>query len=224
MPKKPIGIFWDLDGTLLDTGGAGWPCMLRASGRVPKDSFQNFSGLTDYQILAKLAGNYRRSLLEKNVGVYLQCLAAVLLPGVVKPVESAIEAFDAPLGKGFRNLVVTGNHPDGARLKLASAGLIRIAETIPIFGSSINCVDRASVVRSALAMNSFEDILLVGDSLNDVETAHEVGARCIAVETGHHTRAELEQAGACRVLPRDYKSAELLVAIEELAGSISSTR
>ena len=132
---RPIGIFWDLDGTLVNTGGAGWPCMLKASGRESIGGFQTFSGLTDFQILAKLSAPYHKGALEETVGVYLDCLAAVLLPQVVKSIESAVDAFETPLGGGFRNVIVTGNHPDGARLKLASAGLSRIAESVPIFGS-----------------------------------------------------------------------------------------
>lgn len=217
MAREPIAIFWDLDGTLLSTGGAGWPCMLKAADRQQTGLFQSFSGLTDFQILAKLTGSFRKDDLEAKVDVYLNCLDDSLSPGLVKTIPSALDAFETLSGRGFRNFIATGNHPTGAQIKLRSAGLDQIAESVPIFGSSVECPDRASIVRTALRHISVEKIILVGDSLNDVETAIDVGAFCIAVETGHHSRTELERAGATRVLPREYRGAELVAAVTDLA-------
>jgi phosphoglycolate phosphatase len=42
--------------------------------------------------------------------------------------------------------------------------------------------------------------LIIGDTPKDIACAHAIGARCLAVATGHFTADQLEQAGADWVL------------------------
>ncbi len=46
-----------------------------------------------------------------------------------------------------------------------------------------------------------QDVVIVGDTPFDVACGRPIGARSVAVATGRHSEAELEEAGADVVLP-----------------------
>jgi len=198
-------ILFDIDGTLVDTGGAGRrallaafdrlfrPASLSAAARVP------FAGRTDVAIFRDLAHELgigaddlakKRVEFERVYGVALhrelhledappQCV----LPGVLPLLEALRARPDARLG------LLTGNIAIGARLKLERFDLDRFFEGGG-FGDA--APDRRGVARAALEDMvrrtgvdfAASDVVVVGDTDNDVDCARANGFRAIAVDTG----------------------------------------
>lgn len=212
-----LAVFWDLDGTLLSTQGKGWPCMISAAG-LELSSYKpsDMSGLTDFQILIRLAGSDSGDL-NSMAATYLECLQKTLTEGSVNAFNEASLALLDLVDKGWTNAIVTGNHSYGAKLKLRAAGYGEEVLGLPLFGSGADLIDRKSIAARAKMHLGVSDVIFVGDSPNDAEAALSHGASCIGVATGHHSESELREAGASIVLGRNYSWLELVSAIESVS-------
>lgn len=212
---KPTLVLFDIDGTLVDTAGAGRKAIERAFGEVfGIDSIATrapqvrFAGMTDRGIFEALAaaagidGGFveRRAELER---AYLAALEAVMrtpdsrrrvLPGV-RALLAALEARpDTTLG------LLTGNMEPGARIKLEPFGLNRY---FPAGGFGSEHTDRTELARvAAQALSRHagirfekERIAVIGDTDQDVACARANGFRAIAVDSGWISRDILESSG-----------------------------
>jgi phosphoglycolate phosphatase-like HAD superfamily hydrolase len=118
-----------------------------------------------------------------------------VLPGVIP----LLEAFRAD--PSVTLALVTGNLPRSARLKLDHFGLWHFFVT-GAFGDDANerdgllpiAVDRVSATGGPSVPP--EQIVLIGDTPQDVSCARAAGARSLAVATGLSTVADLYRAGA----------------------------
>ena len=206
----------DIDGTLLLTGGAGQ----KAFAQTLADEFGigeiihpvMFAGRSDRAIALELmrlhgvedsADNWQRFC----VG-YLSRLEATLvtnqgylLPGAIELVTTLAKRDDVALG------LLTGNVREGAKRKLTHYELWHWFE---FGGYGDDHLDRSDIAASALAAarehingrangsasngNKFEgEIIVVGDTPNDITCGRSIGARCVAVPTGHTKADELRQ-------------------------------
>ena len=197
-------VLFDVDGTILDAGGSGRWAMTRAFEEVfsiadaePFSRQVRFDGMTDPAILRAIAGNASipEPLLREKSGEmersYLRHLEARLsdtshkraLPGVVELLDRLAAVRMARVG------LLTGNMEKGARLKVASVGLSGYFEA---GGFGEDAPDRAGIGQVARAR--FEtrlggaidpsQVVVVGDSEEDVRAARENAYRCLAVGTG----------------------------------------
>lgn len=213
---------FDIDGTLLFSGGAGKAAIESAlteefevslRGQVP------YSGRTDRAIARDL---FQLHDIEENqenwqilLGGYLKrlptCLSAHngrVLPGVA-PFLDRLRRADTAIG------LLTGNVRDGARLKLEHYGLFRY---FAFGGYGDHHLDRDDVARESLAaahdhLNgrvSLDDIWVIGDTPHDVRCARAIGVRVAAVATGWHSLDEL-QAAQPDVLLADLREPEPLL-------------
>lgn len=204
---------FDIDGTLILSGGAGSAAMLQtlaAEFDVPEPQKVPMSGRTDRLIVRDLLQLHGLDWHEQNwqrfVGRYLQQLPACLaerqgeiLPGIAPLLAKLTGRNDAVVG------LLTGNIRDGARIKLGHYGLYH---HFPFGGFGDDHLDRNDVARSALdALTTFvghavpgDNVWVIGDTPLDVSCARAVGARVAAVATGDYTVDELADAGADLVL------------------------
>lgn len=211
-------VLFDIDGTLVNTHGAGSRSFRRAMIEVygetgPIDEY-DFHGRTDPQIareLLRMAGFADERIdpsLPRLWETYLRELEVELarpdadtrvLPGV----HTALDELH-----GDRRYVVallTGNIEPGARLKLGVVDLWRHFD-FGAFGSDHERRDRLPPVavdrareRTGLHFRG-RDIVIIGDTPFDVTCGQELGVWAVAVATGKHSTAELEAAGADVVL------------------------
>lgn len=210
-PKKRLVLF-DIDGTLVRCGRQVGPMFLDAVHAVfgTRGDWRNysFSGKTDGQIVVELLeaeGHERRSILPQLPEVQRIYLERVetelnpermkLLPGVRRLLEELRREPDIHLG------LVTGNWERGARAKLAPFGLNEFF-TLGAFGEdgvAREDLPPAAIARARVEFSrefSPEEVLVVGDTPNDVYCAHAHGIQCLAVTTGFVSPASLEKAGA----------------------------
>lgn len=214
----PAGVFWlfDLDGTLVRTGGAGMQAMEQAFTEIMgwQDPLAGISpaGRTDPSIAHEISGKFRGcdmapQELERVFGRYLELLAQTLaaapefrvLPGIREFLEQAQTWPDTWLGLG------TGNLEAGARLKLERGGLNAFfrfggygSDAVDRVGMLRVAVSRGEALRGRLGPNG--RVIVVGDTPHDVAAGRAIGARTLAVATGPYTQAQLAASGADLVL------------------------
>jgi phosphoglycolate phosphatase len=200
-----IACLFDIDGTLLASGGAGKAALesaLTEEFGIALRVQVPYSGRTDRAIMRDLlrlhdiietAANF-----EKLLAGYLSRLPDSLRQhnGRVLP---GIEALLAELRdmQHVRVGLLTGNVRAGARAKLGHFGLY---EHFAFGGFGDRHFDRDDVAREALAevrqcigpLCTADRIWVIGDTPLDVRCARAIGARVVAVATGLHTCAELE--------------------------------
>jgi phosphoglycolate phosphatase-like HAD superfamily hydrolase len=197
---------FDIDGTLLSSGGAGKAALEEGLAdefgiRGVMDQV-SLSGRTDIAIvgdLLRLAGlaDTPESRARLQAG-YLRHLPACLvrcrgtvLPGVEALLGLLLGRNDVAVG------LLTGNIRAGARLKLGHFGL---HDYFAFGGFGDRHHSRDDVAREALedvhrhlgAPVNPARVWVIGDTPLDVGCARAVGAHAVAVSTGWHPRAELE--------------------------------
>lgn len=197
-------ILFDIDGTLLDAGGSGRWAMTRAFEEVfgiedaePFSRSVRFDGMTDPLILGEIARN--ASIPEDRLATHAARLEASFLRHLEqrlaatparRALPGVIDLLDRLSGVGMTAVgLATGNIEAGARLKLASVGL---SDYFAAGGFGSDAVDRAGI--GQVARRRFErrlgatlepgEILIVGDSPEDVRAARANGFRSLAVGTG----------------------------------------
>jgi phosphoglycolate phosphatase-like HAD superfamily hydrolase len=205
---------FDIDGTLVDTGGAGMAAlqeaMLEHFGR--EGPALDLAGSTDLGLLAMIAGHFGRADAaaesEGFFATYLRRLDWNLgrggFPGRVLPgVVGLLDALAAT--PGITVGLLTGNIAGGAAAKMRHFGLERH------FGFGAYGCDHADrnrlgpvaldrAARHAGRSFSAEETVVIGDTPKDIDCARAMGARCLAVATGRFSVEELHGAGASRVV------------------------
>jgi phosphoglycolate phosphatase len=216
-------ILFDIDGTLLWTDGAGRRAIQRAlldeMGTAGPIERYRFDGKTDPQIvreLLTLAGHPEAEAEERIAAVcrrYVGLLAAELalpaqttrlLPGVPE-LLAALEPHERA-GHALVGLL-TGNLERGAALKLRAAGLDPARFAVGAFGSDSPrrpdlpaiAAERAALHTGGSTSFAGADIVIVGDTPDDVDCGRPIGARTVAVATGFYDVAQLRAAGAAHV-------------------------
>lgn len=220
--SAPLLILFDIDGTLLFTGGAGRIALARTFeqvfGIVDMDSASRrveYGGRTDPAILRDLAheaglpADAMDRQGEKFERVYLKELSAEmgradsparLLPGVAHSVEQLGSRTDVRLA------LLTGNSESGARAKLEPFDLNRWFPTGG-FGSDHEDRREVAAVARRRAENHFgsrfaaERVVVIGDTRHDIDCAHHHGFRCLAVLTGSATHEDLAAHAPAALLP-----------------------
>lgn len=213
MQRAVSVLLFDLDGTLLLTGGAGARAMERAGRRIFGDRF-SFDGVVvsgglDPLLFAEAA---RLSAIadahlhhEQFQHFYLQALAEELergrdavrmLPGIDRLLRRLASEADTTLG------LVTGNYRRAAPLKLRAAGVDPAQFQVSAFGDE--APDRPGMVRLAMERHHARTgrvlepsrYIVVGDTPRDVHCARANGCRCFGVATGRYSTQQLSSAGA----------------------------
>jgi phosphoglycolate phosphatase len=203
---------FDIDGTLVHSGGAGRRAIEVAFERVwaraiPWDGYGRlrFNGRTDLAILrdvGALVGLTEEEYLSREPALldeYLDALpdeverasGRLVYPGIPELLEAL------SVRPELRLALLTGNLERGARAKLAPFGLNRY---FVVGGYGSDAVDRREIARIARtrAEEAFgirfpaARVVVVGDTPADVDCARAGGFCAVAVGTGGETRESLD--------------------------------
>jgi phosphoglycolate phosphatase len=242
MNTQPKLVLFDIDGTLVLTGGAGIRAMNRACEELVGHS-QALEGIpvagrTDRIILSDVATRAGHSLhdglLEQLRDRYIANLRTeiekpgrlqtfeslgsrggikAVMPGVRELLDALQRRNDVFLG------LLTGNFQAGARIKLEHFGLWKYFRC-GAFGD--DAADRNELVPFAVSRArdcglhdiNPRDILVVGDTPHDVACALAVGAIPVGVATGGFSAAQLRESGADIVFENLAATANFLKLIE----------
>ena len=201
---------FDIDGTLVDTGGAGLKALKEAAvERFGAEGPElDLAGSTDLGILAGMLEHFgyteSQEEYEKFFAFYLERLEWNLkqggfdgrvLPGVVELLDQLADDFEVTVG------LLTGNIAGGAAIKMRHFELDHHFD-FGAYGSdhaNRNLLGPVALERaSEFAGRSFspEETLVIGDTPKDIACAHAMGSQCLAVATGRFSSEELRDAGA----------------------------
>ncbi len=208
-----IPLFFDIDGTLLDTGGAGRRAFIRALRRTLGDGIDphllQFAGATDLGLLFRVA---------QAAGLAAEGREESFFSALTEEMQTELPGCDGALLPGVRELLarlagddrfilglITGNVQTCAYLKLARFGINAYFQ-VGAFGSEF--ADRGQIARQALARvragTAGADLhrpVVIGDTPHDIAAARAIGALAVAVATGAFAADALHAAGADHVLP-----------------------
>lgn len=212
MPKV---LLFDIDGTLVDTGGAGRRAMElafhRTHGREDAVAGFVFGGMTDPAIARRALGvigvEATADAIARVLDAYLAALGDELPKAKgFRVLPDVVEALDHVDGRGHAIGIGTGNLVAGARLKLEQA---KIHHRFAFGGYGSDHEDRAELLARGAARgreklgDARAAVVVIGDTPRDIEAAHAIGATCIAVATGRFAvdaLAELRPALAVSTL------------------------
>jgi len=213
----PVLVLFDIDGTLIDAGGAGRAAiesaLLAVYGTAGPIDELPFDGLTDPLIAhtllgeAGLARDDIEAKLEALWGSYLAHLRDELAARRrhLSPLPGSTELLDSLAECGATLGLVTGNIAEGAHQKLGACALDG-RFTFGGFGSDALERNELPPIAMTRAHEStgvrFEadSTWIIGDTPRDIECAHASGLRVLAVATGRFSVAELKLYGADRVM------------------------
>ena len=207
MPTRETLLLFDIDGTLLDTGGAGIEALERAfarefpaqAARMPK---LDLAGATDSGLVRNIFNHAEIDHTPQNESRFLDAYIVFLrehlptsggqlLPGIPELLDATSSHPDATVG------LLTGNIERGARVKIEHYGIGHHFG----FGSYGDdhhdrnelgpiAIDRAAATTGKTF--SSDQVFILGDTVKDIRCARAAGARAIAVATGSVSRGELE--------------------------------
>jgi phosphoglycolate phosphatase-like HAD superfamily hydrolase len=225
--------FLDIDGTLVLTGGAGQTAFARTLaedfGIAQIDRTVQFAGRSDRAIAMDLFRSHNVLTSAENWLRFCQGYLARLeealvthqgyvLPGVGELLAALTARGDVALG------LLTGNVREGARRKLDYYGLWH---HFPFGGFGDEHLERCDIAAAALTAarlhldgraDALGQIIVIGDTLHDIDCGRSIGARCVAVPTGH-TPAEVLRARQPDVLVQTLEEMAPILAL--LDGSSS---
>lgn len=231
-------LLFDIDGTLLDTGGAGlralrsaWIEEFSLQDRVADFPPLNLAGSTDAGIVRSLCAHFRidhgpameRSFYDRYHGHLKSELSTNgqrdgrLLPGVTGLLRRLREEEEShSLG------LLTGNIAPGAWTKVETFGLGGIFE-FGAFGDDHHDRDELGPVAVERARRhtgrefAIGRIFIIGDTPKDIRCARACGARAIAVATGAYSTDQLAAHGPDHLF-EDFTDADAFIeALERLA-------
>ncbi|MDT7780681.1 MAG: phosphoglycolate phosphatase [Acidobacteriota bacterium] len=232
MSKDLRIILWDIDGTLVRTRRQGVfkdytaPVLMRVFGTAGRLGELTVSGMTDLQIVSEalrdegFTAEQIRVRTGELVPLYLEELERLTsVEEIYYALTGAREALAAVERSPARHLnsLLTGNVRPAAELKLRLTGLADFFRLPGAFGEDSH--DRRDL--PALALERInrhlrvdlkpEQLIIVGDTPNDIACARHFGARAVAVATGRsYTAADLLRHEPDAVLP-DLTDTELLM-------------
>jgi len=209
--SERVAILFDIDGTLLVTGGAGarsWRLAFDELYGIEADigAFTD-AGMTDPDVgrrtfVAVLHREPKRQeftrLLERRLHYLHETVRESqeyrVLPGVAALLPALID-------DGRMLGLVTGNVEAAAHVKLHRGQLNRF---FSFGGYGSDSADRAELTRIALRRARLvygEEVspgqaIVVGDTPHDVQAAHAAGLKCVGVGSHHFTAEQLRAAGA----------------------------
>jgi phosphoglycolate phosphatase-like HAD superfamily hydrolase len=212
---EPLLVLFDVDGTLIDTAGAGRRAIERAFERVHAVDLRGgrpdgvrYAGMTDPIIFRNLGlalGVDERRQRERWAELLETYLAALedemersaasrrVLPGVPELLEALSGRHGIYLG------LLTGNLEAGARIKLSPFGLNRYFSGGGFASDHPERPEIARLARDKLSRAfdvrfSSDRVVVVGDTEHDVTCARANGFRAVAVESGWVPREDLQRS------------------------------
>ena len=203
-------LLFDIDGTLILTGGAATRAVNRAFNKIygidkAMDGIRP-EGNTDPAILREIFHKrIGRDLLAEELNIVFKEYVLFLreevanshgytiMPGIKNLIQALSKRKDVLLG------IATGNIEEGAHIKLERAGL---NSYFKFGGFGSDSEDREELIRIAIERGKKllnqdkrvdEKVFVIGDTPLDIIHGRAAGARTVAVATGSYSVSDLEK-------------------------------
>jgi len=192
-------VFVDVDGTLVDSNfhhAIAWSRALRDHGENARlAAIHRSVGMGGSELLTALIGHD-----DEAIRTSWRDHFDALLPEVVA-FERAAELLRAFHAHGVTVVLATSSPEDLLDQLRAKFGADDAIDIVVTAGDVDHAKPRPDIFEAALEKSKAtpERVLVLGDSVWDVEAAKRSRLRCVGVETGGFSRMELEAAGAVAV-------------------------
>lgn len=200
-------LLFDIDGTLITSGGAGEAALkdaMRSRFAVEEDlAGVILAGATDARIARELLEKHGISVSPENVAALLDTYLGhlserigrhdgKLLPGIVPLLNVLSQREDAVLA------LLTGNVSRGAEIKLTHYGVWDFFEFGAFADDHHDRNELGKFARERALERHGEEfppsrIYVIGDTPKDIECGRAIGACTVAIATGHYSAAELKE-------------------------------
>jgi phosphoglycolate phosphatase-like HAD superfamily hydrolase len=213
--NEVLAVLFDVDGTLISSGGAGaasWRLAFQELYGIPADIGKyTDAGMTEPEV-ARLT--FKSVIGHEPSRQELACVMSTRLRYLPQTVEESKsfrvlpgvrETLDRLSSERILLGITTGGMESAAHIKLARA---KLNHYFCFGGYGSDSTDRTELTRRALDRGGTllgepldpRETLVVGDTPHDVDAAHGVGTFVAGVATGHFSRDALREAGADWVL------------------------
>ncbi|MEW6435151.1 MAG: haloacid dehalogenase-like hydrolase [Myxococcota bacterium] len=215
--SRPTVLLFDIDGTLVTTGGAGRRAIERAfemvHGRRDACSHFPFDGMTDRAIVRGGLTAIGLEATDAAIDDMLSRYLAVLEDEVARTEDARyrvhagmLEAVLAGLDAGMAVGLGTGNIREGARVKLER---VRLYQHFAFGGFGDDHESRPELIRRGAERGAAQlgvplaeaRVVVIGDTPKDVAAAQAMGAQSVGVATGNWSVAQLLTSGATWAFP-----------------------
>jgi len=207
----PVAVLFDIDGTLISTGGAGaksWKWAFQQVVGIPADIGQyTDAGWTDPEV-AK--GTFKqvmgRDPTRQEMAALIAAYLAIIPDNVqasegYKVLDGVYELLPQLVERGVLLGLTTGGTEGAAHVKLGRAQLNKY---FAFGGYGSDSADRVELTKKAIERGGLmvgepldpADVLVVGDTPRDVKAALGAGAVPVGVASHKHTAEQLSEAGA----------------------------
>ena len=198
-------IIWDFNGTVLDDVQAGISSMNKILSQrglpilADKAAYQEVFGfpVEDYYLRVGLdleKEDFKAVLAPLWVELYKKNSCNARLYEGVRPLTAAFRQ------AGMRQSILSASHREMLRGQLAEREALSWFDEI--WGTdTINAYGKSELAREWRRAHPHEKVLLIGDTTHDFEVATLIGADCVLVADGHHSRQRLLACG-CPVVDR----------------------
>ncbi len=206
--RRPTVLLFDIDGTLITTGGTGRKAIERAVAETvgcPVQPFGfSFGGMVDPVIVRQGLEQLEvtptealiQSALSRYVGLLEEEVRVAAKFGVHVGVVEVLEAVSGQEGVAVG--LGTGNLEAGARIKLER---VRLNPYFAFGGFGSDAASRPELIRRGAQRGADSlgvplevcRLVIIGDTPKDIHAAHENGGECVAVSTGGVPADELQR-------------------------------
>ncbi len=210
-----LAVLFDIDGTLIDSGGAGarsWKLAFDDLYGIPADiGMFSDAGMTDPEVgrltFAHVIGHEPTSAeLARVMAKRLEHLRHTIAESEgYRVLDGVAELLPRLTAEGYLLGLTTGGVEAAAHIKLERGGLNHF---FSFGGYGSDSTDRTQLTRRAIERGGQvlggsldpRRALVVGDTPLDVSAAQAAGAVAVAVATGHFDLEQLRETGAEHVL------------------------
>jgi len=223
---KKIKIFWDIDGTLLQTHGAAAVPFANAVSKFAGQEVQierkKLSGFTDYEIAQYLLKSINLQIPFNEITQILNEYS-LLLPSSLRESKTQL------IGEVKKTLIMlnespnielaigTGNCLNGALIKLKHVDLLKYFDKNNLFYATEKDWNRDLIIGTAKNSLAKDQVgLVIGDSPRDILSAKNSDIFVMAVATGAHSSIELLDMKPDYLLENSWTSDDLLKGLEKI--------
>lgn len=222
-------LLWDIDGTLIASGGAGMRALRRGLHSVfgvdgSLDDI-DFAGRTDRWIMRQVFEKFGIPAHEENFVRYFEAYVALLPEELANPAARVLPGVPALLAAAaardhITQGLLTGNMRRGAQAKLQFHGLWEYFAfgAFADDGELRNDLGPHALRRAnAHARHEFlpDRVWVIGDTPHDIACGKIIGARTLGIATGSHSIDALQAHAPTRALPDLTDTATVLRLFDE---------
>ncbi|MBR6708860.1 MAG: HAD family hydrolase [Clostridia bacterium] len=191
-------IVWDFNGTLLDDMEAGFASiniLLKRHGLpqlATQEIYRNYFSFPIKEYYRAVGFDVEGDGFDRLAREWVPLYRAEMLNP--QPRRGAIEAVEALAQRRLKQIVLSASERSLLLGQLEQIGLSGAFDEV-LGLDNIYAHSKTEIGRAWRAKNPEGRLLMIGDTLHDVEVASEIGAECILIAGGHQSRMRLAQAG-----------------------------